>query len=181
VGEVVSNAVLVIIVMALSLTVHEFAHAWAAKWLGDDTAERQGRLNLNPLNHADPIGTVLLPLFILLANGAGGGSAIFRLGAAGADESDELPSLHEYAQRDDVGCSSGSRFELTPWIHYCFCSYFGHSRGVVPLDSSLRSRNASNALWGQCCAFCVQYDSDLPPRWSEGPFLLLKGTDCTGF
>ena len=76
-GEVVSNAVLVIIVMALSLTVHEFAHAWAAKWLGDDTAERQGRLNLNPLNHADPIGTVLLPLFILLANGAGGGVPFF--------------------------------------------------------------------------------------------------------
>ncbi len=76
-SDVVANAVLVIIVMALSLTVHEFAHAWAAKMLGDPTAENQGRLNLNPLNHADPIGTVLLPLFILLANGSGGGVPFF--------------------------------------------------------------------------------------------------------
>ena len=75
--QVVANAVLVIIVMALSLTVHEFAHAWAAFRLGDDTAANDGRLNLNPLNHADPIGTVLLPLFILLANGAGGGVPFF--------------------------------------------------------------------------------------------------------
>ena len=72
-SDVVGNAVLVLIPMVLSLTVHEFAHAWAARALGDDTAEREGRLNLNPLNHADPVGTILLPLMILLANGAGGG------------------------------------------------------------------------------------------------------------
>jgi Zn-dependent protease len=46
----------------LSLSVHEWAHALAAKRLGDDTAERLGRLTLNPLAHADPIGTLLLPL-----------------------------------------------------------------------------------------------------------------------
>ena len=46
----------------LSLTVHEWSHAWSAKMLGDDTAERQGRLTLNPLVHIDPIGTILLPL-----------------------------------------------------------------------------------------------------------------------
>jgi Zn-dependent protease len=42
--------------------VHEFAHAWAAWRLGDDTAARQGRLTLNPFVHADPLGTYLLPL-----------------------------------------------------------------------------------------------------------------------
>ncbi len=47
----------------LSLTVHEFSHAWAAWKLGDDTAERQGRLTLNPLSHIDLLGTILLPLF----------------------------------------------------------------------------------------------------------------------
>ena len=46
----------------LSLSVHECAHAAAARWLGDDTAERLGRLTLNPLAHIDPVGTVLLPL-----------------------------------------------------------------------------------------------------------------------
>jgi len=45
----------------LSLTVHEWAHAWSAFLLGDDTAKRLGRLTLNPLAHIDPIGTLLLP------------------------------------------------------------------------------------------------------------------------
>jgi Zn-dependent protease len=41
-------------------TIHEFAHAWTAWKLGDDTAERQGRLTLNPLAHLDPMGTLLI-------------------------------------------------------------------------------------------------------------------------
>jgi Zn-dependent protease len=49
-------------VLLLSLTVHEFAHAWTARRYGDDTAERMGRLTLNPLAHADPLGTFILPL-----------------------------------------------------------------------------------------------------------------------
>ncbi len=48
--------------LLLSLTVHEFAHAWSAWKLGDDTAARMGRMTLNPMAHIDPIGTVLLPL-----------------------------------------------------------------------------------------------------------------------
>ncbi len=44
----------------IAMTFHEFAHAWAADKLGDDTPRAQGRLNLNPLSHIDPIGIVLL-------------------------------------------------------------------------------------------------------------------------
>jgi Zn-dependent protease len=43
-------------------TIHEFAHAWTAWRLGDDTAARQGRLTLNPLMHLDPMGTLLILL-----------------------------------------------------------------------------------------------------------------------
>lgn len=50
------------IVLLLSLTVHEWAHAISAFRLGDDTASRMGRLTLNPISHIDPIGTVALPL-----------------------------------------------------------------------------------------------------------------------
>lgn len=46
----------------LSLSVHEYAHALAASQLGDNTAESQGRLTLDPFAHIDPIGTVALPL-----------------------------------------------------------------------------------------------------------------------
>jgi Zn-dependent protease len=53
------------------LTFHEFGHAWIAWKCGDDTARLQGRVSLNPLVHIDPIGTVLLPLLMLLVPGAG--------------------------------------------------------------------------------------------------------------
>jgi Zn-dependent protease len=46
----------------LSLAVHEWAHAWSAWRLGDDTAARLGRMTLDPLAHFDPVGTLLLPL-----------------------------------------------------------------------------------------------------------------------
>lgn len=49
-----------------SLSVHEAAHAWAAYRLGDRTAERLGRLSLNPAVHIDPIGTLLFPLIAIL-------------------------------------------------------------------------------------------------------------------
>lgn len=51
-----------VIPLVLSLTVHEWAHAWSANLLGDRTAEAQGRLTLNPLAHIDPLGTIILPL-----------------------------------------------------------------------------------------------------------------------
>jgi Zn-dependent protease len=48
--------------MIFAITLHEVAHGWAAKQLGDSTAFRLGRLSLNPLRHVDPVGTVLVPL-----------------------------------------------------------------------------------------------------------------------
>jgi Zn-dependent protease len=53
-------------VLLFSLTVHEMAHAWTADRLGDSTARHLGRVSLNPLVHADPIGTVLFPLIALI-------------------------------------------------------------------------------------------------------------------
>jgi Zn-dependent protease len=49
-----------ILALVVSITVHEFCHAWMATYLGDDTARYKGRLTLNPLSHLDPMGTVLL-------------------------------------------------------------------------------------------------------------------------
>jgi Zn-dependent protease len=57
-----AGRMLTLIPLWLSLSVHEWAHAWTARRLGDDTAERLGRLTLNPLAHVDPVGTLLLPL-----------------------------------------------------------------------------------------------------------------------
>jgi Zn-dependent protease len=56
------------IVLLFSLTVHECAHAWTADRLGDPTARLLGRVSLNPMVHADLIGTVLFPVVAMLAN-----------------------------------------------------------------------------------------------------------------
>jgi len=55
--------------MIFAITVHEAAHGWMAKRLGDRTAEMLGRVTLNPLKHIDPIGTVLVPLGLYLVTG----------------------------------------------------------------------------------------------------------------
>jgi Zn-dependent protease len=51
----------------IAITFHEAAHAFVARFLGDHTASRLGRVSLNPIRHIDPIGTILLPGLLLLA------------------------------------------------------------------------------------------------------------------
>jgi Zn-dependent protease len=65
-----------IFVLLISIALHEFGHAIMADRLGDDTPRRQGRVTLNPLAHADPVGTLLLPLIGAIygaSTGHGGG------------------------------------------------------------------------------------------------------------
>jgi Zn-dependent protease len=52
-----------------AITVHEVAHGWMALRLGDHTAQMMGRLTLNPINHIDPIGTLVVPGILLLLGG----------------------------------------------------------------------------------------------------------------
>jgi Zn-dependent protease len=63
----VVQIVIAFIVLLFSLTIHEMAHAWTADRLGDSTARRLGRVSLNPLVHADPIGTILFPLIAMVS------------------------------------------------------------------------------------------------------------------
>jgi Zn-dependent protease len=60
--------IFLLIALVLSLTLHEFAHALMGHYLGDDTAQRQGRLTLNPAAHIDPMMTLLLPLLLIVAH-----------------------------------------------------------------------------------------------------------------
>ena len=56
-----------ILPVLFAITVHEVAHGWTAKRLGDPTAMMLGRLTLNPIKHIDPFGTILVPGLMLLA------------------------------------------------------------------------------------------------------------------
>jgi Zn-dependent protease len=57
-----------------AITLHEAAHAYAARYLGDSTAYMQGRMSLNPTRHIDPFGTIIIPILLYIATG---GSFLF--------------------------------------------------------------------------------------------------------
>jgi Zn-dependent protease len=56
-----------VIPVILAITLHEAAHAFVARFFGDDTASQFGRVSLNPFKHTDPVGTILIPGLLLLA------------------------------------------------------------------------------------------------------------------
>ncbi|MBU8545485.1 MULTISPECIES: site-2 protease family protein [Roseomonadaceae] len=56
----------IVVAAVLAITLHEAAHGYAARALGDDTAYLLGRVSLNPLRHVDPVGTILLPGLLLV-------------------------------------------------------------------------------------------------------------------
>jgi Zn-dependent protease len=66
IAKAVQNFTVMAIPVLVAITTHEAAHGFAASRLGDDTAQRLGRVTFNPLKHVDPVGTVLLPAFLYL-------------------------------------------------------------------------------------------------------------------
>ncbi len=62
------DGIFYIVVLIMSIVIHEFAHGYTAYLLGDNTARLSGRLTLNPLKHLDLFGSVLLPLMLVLMN-----------------------------------------------------------------------------------------------------------------
>ncbi len=59
------NLIVIGIPLLFAITLHEAAHGYVARFLGDSTAEKMGRITLNPIAHVDLIGTILIPFFIL--------------------------------------------------------------------------------------------------------------------
>jgi len=57
-----------LIILIFSIVIHEVSHGAMAYWLGDPTAKYAGRLTLNPVNHIDPIGSVILPLLLWVSH-----------------------------------------------------------------------------------------------------------------
>lgn len=66
--SLISNAAIILMVF-YSIIIHEVSHAFAAFALGDDSAQRAGRLSFNPKKHIDPFGTVILPLILYFSAG----------------------------------------------------------------------------------------------------------------
>lgn len=68
ISQILNSVAVWALPVLFAITLHEAAHAFAAKYFGDDTAYALGRMSLNPLKHIDWFGTVLLPVLLLLAN-----------------------------------------------------------------------------------------------------------------
>ena len=61
-GFDITYLIVALVVILFSMTFHEAMHGFVAYWLGDDTAEKEGRLTLNPIKHIDPFLTIILPI-----------------------------------------------------------------------------------------------------------------------
>lgn len=64
----ISDIVIIVGIIFVSMTIHEVMHGLVAYYLGDDTAKDQGRLTFNPIKHIDPFLTILLPVLLAIAN-----------------------------------------------------------------------------------------------------------------
>ncbi|MCU7891538.1 MAG: site-2 protease family protein [Candidatus Thiodiazotropha sp. (ex Ustalcina ferruginea)] len=67
--DLIQKLSIFILPMIFAITVHEAAHGWMAKRLGDNTAEMLGRVTLNPIKHIDLVGTILVPIGVYLMTG----------------------------------------------------------------------------------------------------------------
>src|SRR3954447_6425733 len=76
--SVIETVLIYAVPVILAITLHEAAHGYVARMFGDSTAYMLGRVTLNPLKHIDPIGTIAVPLGLLLVSKlAGGGGFLF--------------------------------------------------------------------------------------------------------
>lgn len=67
--EIFLTVLAFLVILSLVITIHEAAHAFSANFLGDPTARLSGRMSLNPIVHIDPLGTLVLPLLLLVFQG----------------------------------------------------------------------------------------------------------------
>ena len=67
IAHIITTVTVYALPVLLAITLHEAAHGYAALHWGDDTAQRLGRISLNPLRHIDPLGTIAMPLLLYFA------------------------------------------------------------------------------------------------------------------
>lgn len=124
-----------ILALIISAIFHEYAHGWVAHKLGDDTAKNAGRLTLNPLAHIDPVGSILLPLILVISK------AGFLIGWA------KPVPYNPYNLRDpkygDLKVALGG-----PGTNFLLALLFGIAARLAPLASGLKQSLAINFFQG---------------------------------
>ncbi|MDO8336438.1 MAG: site-2 protease family protein [Candidatus Saccharibacteria bacterium] len=142
---------ILLVVILVSMTLHEMVHAYVGYWLGDDTAKHEGRLTLNPLAHIDPFLTILLPI-LLAVTGApifGGAKPVpfnphnIRWGEFGAmlvgiagPISNLLLAFLGFGLLAIVGVNGAAGSVLSIWIYVNLGFFIFNILPIPPLDGS---------------------------------------------
>lgn len=79
-NDIIQTIAVYALPVIFAITLHEAAHGYVARLFGDPTAYQAGRISLNPARHIDPVGTLLVPVAILLASKLLGSRACFSAG-----------------------------------------------------------------------------------------------------
>ncbi|GAB6041948.1 site-2 protease family protein [Endothiovibrio diazotrophicus] len=113
-----------------AITVHETAHGWMARRLGDHTAEMLGRLTLNPLKHIDPLGTILVPGLLLMLGG-------FLFGWA-KPVPINTRNLHQPKRDMALVAAAGPLSNLLMALFWALVVHFGLSTAGEPVGGAVR-------------------------------------------
>ncbi len=110
--------------LVISISVHEFAHAWSANELGDSTAKNQGRLTLNPVVHFDPVGALMIVFMAFSGWGIGWGKPV---------------PVNPYNLRTDARVGMGLTAAAGPFSNLVLATLFGIPLrlGLVPWGTLL--------------------------------------------
>jgi len=126
-----------IVILLFSVIIHEVAHGSAALYLGDPTAKDAGRLTLNPLRHLDPIGSIMVPLFLILMARLTGGGIIFGWAKP-------VP-INPYNFRDQK--YGQAKVALAgPGANLLLAIIFGATIRFIPMSSSLFFQNLASVF-----------------------------------
>jgi Zn-dependent protease len=128
-----------VIVLIISVALHEFGHAVMADLLGDDTPRRQGRVTLNPLAHADPIGTLLLPLLGGFYAAAGGGIGGFGWGKPVQWQPSRINRKWKMATAQILVAIAGPAMNVVLALVIAFVHVILLSKGVISRGSDMNS------------------------------------------
>lgn len=122
--------VMFLVALVISITCHEFAHAWAANELGDPTAKRLGRLSLNPIVHFDPLGAMMIVFTTISGFGIGWGKPV---------------PVNPYNLKGDIRVSMGLTSLVGPFTNLLLATVF-----AIPFRLGILSSlplPVSNFIW----------------------------------
>jgi Zn-dependent protease len=170
-ADFLQNVVGKMIILILSIAVHEFGHAWIADRLGDRLPRQQGRVTLNPLAHADPFGTLMLPFFALAMSGG------HSLGFGWGKPVETLPSTYTRKVRMRVGHLFVAL--AGPSMNFFFGTFLAvvaivlHKTGQVSTQAFITPSSLPNMLlWAVQMNYILLFFNLIPARPLDGGAVL---------